>query len=82
MSKGITYISTTSNPSMIFARKNDTLWVTTRIGRCSSGSGSGKIQNKNKKGSTSNARITVSFEYVGLRDSKNIVKKVAKKIKK
>ena len=80
MSQGITYISTTSNPSMIFARKNDTRWVTTRIGRCSSGSG--KIQNKNKKGSTSNARITVSFEYVGLRDSKNIVKKVAKKIMK
>ncbi|MBQ2019266.1 MAG: GNAT family N-acetyltransferase [Rikenellaceae bacterium] len=63
--KGKTFISTTSNPAMIFARKNDPKWITTRIGRVSNGSQSGLIQNKNKKGSTSNNRITVSFEYVG-----------------
>lgn len=63
MCEGKHYISTTSNPSMIFARKNDKNWVTTRVGRTSSGSG--KIQNKNKKGSTSSNRITVSFEYIG-----------------
>lgn len=61
--EGKTFISTTSNPAMIFARKNDKKWITTRIGRTSSGSG--KIQNKHVKGSTSCARITVSFEYVG-----------------
>jgi len=61
--EGKTYISTTSNPAMIFARKNDKKWITTRIGRTSSGSG--KIQNKHIKGSTSCARKTVSFEYIG-----------------
>ena len=45
--------------------KNDKNWIITRIGRTSSGSGSGKIQNKHKKGSTSSNRITVSFKYVG-----------------
>jgi len=61
--EGKSYISTTSNPSMIMARKKDKNWITTRIGRTSSGSG--KIQNKHIKGSTSCARITVSFEYIG-----------------
>lgn len=57
------FISTSSNPAFINARKNSKNWIITRIGRMSSGSG--KIQNKNKKGSTSSNRITVSFEYVG-----------------
>ena len=57
------FISTTSNPAMISARKKDKKWITTRIGRTSSGSG--RIQNKYKRGSTSCARITVSFEYIG-----------------
>lgn len=57
------FISTSSNPAFINARKNDKNWIITRIGRTSSGSG--KIQNKNKKGSTSSNRITVSFKYIG-----------------
>jgi ABC-type nitrate/sulfonate/bicarbonate transport system ATPase subunit/GNAT superfamily N-acetyltransferase len=57
------FISTSSNPAFINARKNNKNWVITRIGRANSGSG--KIQNKNKKGSTSSNRITVSFEYIG-----------------
>ena len=62
---GKIFISTTSSPSMIHSRVNNTKWITTRIGRSSSGSGSGKIQNKNKKGSTSCNRITMSFKYIG-----------------
>lgn len=57
------YISTSSNPAFINSRKNDKNWIITRIGRTSSGSG--KIQNKYKKGSTSSNRITVSFKYIG-----------------
>lgn len=57
------FISTTSAPSLIYSRMKDKHWITTRIGRTSSGSGSGKIQNKYKKGSTSSNRITVSFQY-------------------
>ena len=62
-SKGKGFISTSSSPAFINSRKNDKNWIITRIGRTSSGSG--KIQNKNKKGSTSSNRITVSFRYVG-----------------
>ena len=65
LKEGKTFISTTSNPAMIFARKIDEKWITTRIGRASFGGETGKIQNKHKKGSTSTARITVSFEYIG-----------------
>lgn len=61
------YISTTSNPSMIFARKNDPKWITTHIGRVSRGGENSKIQNKHRLGSTSSSRITVSFEYIGER---------------
>jgi energy-coupling factor transporter ATP-binding protein EcfA2/GNAT superfamily N-acetyltransferase len=57
------FISTSSNPAFINSRKNDKKWVITRIGRTSSGSG--KIQNKHKKGSTSSNRITISFKYIG-----------------
>lgn len=63
MKQGKTYISTTSNPAMIFARKQSTKWVMTRLGR--TGSGSGLIQNRNIKGSTSCNRITAAFQYVG-----------------
>lgn len=62
---GKSFISTTSSPSMIHSRTHNPKWVMTRMGRCSSGSGSGKIQNKNKKGSTSANRITASFKYIG-----------------
>jgi len=57
------FISTSSNPSFINSRKNDNKWVITRVGRTSKGNG--KIQNKNKKNSTSSNRITVSFKYIG-----------------
>ena len=57
------FLSTSSNPAFINARKNDKKWIITRIGRTSSGSG--KIQNKHKAGSTSSNRITVSFKYIG-----------------
>lgn len=62
---GKTYITTTSNPAMIFGRSQDKRWAMTRLGRNGSGSSRGIIQNKYKKGSTSNARITASFEYIG-----------------
>lgn len=58
----IGFISTTSNPAFIHSRVNDKNWIVTRKGRTSSGSG--KIQNKNKKGSTSSNRITVSFKFI------------------
>lgn len=57
------FITTTSNPQRINGLKKNPLFKTTLIGRKSSGSG--KIQNKYKKGSTSSNRITVSFEYIG-----------------
>lgn len=57
------FISTSSNPAFIYSRRIDKRWVVTRIGRTSTGGG--KIQNKNRKGSTSSNRITVSFKYIG-----------------
>lgn len=57
------FISTSSNPAFIQSRKNDANWIITRIGRTSSGSG--KIQNKNKRNSTSSNRITFSFKFIG-----------------
>ena len=61
--EGKGFLSTSSNPAFINSRKNDKNWIITRVGRTSTGSG--KIQNKNKKGSTSSNRITVSFKYIG-----------------
>jgi len=61
-SEGKGFISTSSNPAFINSRKKSKKWIITRIGRTSSGSG--KIQNKNKIGSTSSNRITVSFKYI------------------
>lgn len=57
------YIMTSSNPAQIYANAKSKKWVMTRKGRTSSGSG--KIQNKYKRGSTSCERITCSWEYVG-----------------
>lgn len=45
------YISITSSPSLIFTRKKDKDWITSRIGRKVSG--------------FSRERITASFVYVG-----------------
>lgn len=64
-SKGKGWITTTSNPARIKGLQKDKDFVCTRIGRTSSGSGNGKIQNKNKKGSTSCNRVTASFEFIG-----------------
>lgn len=58
---GMRYISTTSNPAMIVARKNNPNWITTRIGRAAGVSKSKKRQ----VNVTSHARITASFEYIG-----------------
>ena len=65
LSQGKKYITTLSNPALIYARCKDKKWICTSKSRKSSGSGSGRIQNKHKKGSTSNARITCSFMYIG-----------------
>lgn len=62
---GKVYITTTSNPARVYSLKNDKDFVCTHFGRKSSGSGSGKIQNKKDKKSTSCDRITCSFRYVG-----------------
>lgn len=61
--EGKGYITTTSNPARIAQLKKDKNFACTRIGRANSGSG--KIQNKHKKGSTSSNRITINFEYIG-----------------
>jgi ABC-type lipoprotein export system ATPase subunit len=57
------FIATTSHPAIIYGLKKHKNWIMTRIGRTSNGSNKGKIQNKNKKGSTSSNRITTSWEY-------------------
>lgn len=56
-------IITTSNPAIINSLRKSDQWRITRCSRASSGSGSGIIQNKHKKGSTSCARITIAAEY-------------------
>ena len=61
---GKNYISTTSNPAMIQTRLKNKKWKVTNKGRLGKG-GNGLIHNKNKKGSTSTNRITMSFEYMG-----------------
>lgn len=58
--QGKTFISTTSNPAMIFARKKDANWKTVHIGRQICGTRTSKL-----KDYFSSKRITVSFEYVG-----------------
>ena len=50
-------------PAMIKACSRDPHWRITRVNRVSSGSG--LIQNKNIKGSTSCARITAGLEWRG-----------------
>jgi ABC-type lipoprotein export system ATPase subunit/GNAT superfamily N-acetyltransferase len=61
--EGKGYITTTSNPARINQLRKSKEFICTRIGRASSGSG--KIQNRNVKGSTSCNRVTASFEYIG-----------------
>lgn len=56
---GFHYISTTSNPAMIKARLKSGKWKVTRKGRTPTNT------NGNLKGTTSSARITMSFEYIG-----------------
>jgi len=58
------FIATTSHPAIIFGLKKHPNWIMTRIGRTSKGGSNGKIQNANKKSSTSSSRITTSWEYV------------------
>ena len=57
--EGKKFISTTSNPAMILARKRNPNWITTRIGRAAGVSKKGAVR------VTSHARITASFEYKG-----------------
>ncbi len=56
--KGKSFISTTTNPSMIHSRANNPKWRTTHIGRFSTNTG---VLRK----SVSKNRLTVSFEFVG-----------------
>ena len=56
---------TTSHPAMIEICKHSNKWKCTHFGRMSRGSENGIIHNKHKRGSTSCARITASFEYIG-----------------
>ena len=65
---GTDIISTTSNRAMIASMAHDKRWICTHIGRLSAGSTTGVMQNKAVKGSTSGARITASFEYIGEND--------------
>tara|TARA_R110002110_G_scaffold7233_1_gene36696 strand:+ start:1214 stop:1678 length:465 start_codon:yes stop_codon:yes gene_type:complete len=60
------FISTTTNPAMIFARKKDPRWITTRIGRAAKPNSKSKIHIERKdKSNTSCRRITASFKYIG-----------------
>lgn len=63
--KGFKFIITSSTKSLFKQRSNDKNWIVTRKGRVSSGSGSGILQNKNVKNSTSCNKITYSYEYIG-----------------
>lgn len=63
--EGKKFTSVTSNPAMIATRKKSKKWKCVSIGRKTTGSNSGKIHNKNKKGASSAARITASFEFIG-----------------
>lgn len=51
----------TSAPSLIFSLKGSAKWVCTRKGRSAKNGKSSTM-----KGSSSNNRITVSFEYIGI----------------
>ena len=63
--EGKIFTSVTSHPAMIAARKKSPKWKCVSVGRKSKGSVGGKIHNSAVKGSSSAARITVSFEYIG-----------------
>lgn len=56
------FIITTSQVALSNSLKKDKRWICTRKGRC--GSGSGIMQNKFIKGSTSSNKYTYSYEYI------------------
>ena len=54
---GKKFISTTTNPAIIVSRKNDSRWITKRLGRvCAQG-------NYKKFKGNARGRLTASFEY-------------------
>lgn len=63
--QGYRFFSKTSHPALIMLLKKSKKWVAKSKGRASRGSNSGAVHSKKVKGSTSSARITVSFEYIG-----------------
>ena len=64
-------ITTTSNPARIAGLKCSKKWIATHVGRNSTNSATGKMQNKKtRKTFTSCARITASFEYIGNKNTK------------
>lgn len=75
---GKRFISTTSNPAMIFSRNKNPLWRCTHFGRIEhQGRTSGYY---NTKQNTSEKRITASFEYIGSK-SKTVAPTAKKYIK-
>jgi len=54
---------TSSITNLKYALSKSNEWSLKRLGRVSSGSGSGSIHNKNVKNSTTANRITYTFEY-------------------
>lgn len=56
------YSIVTSTPALVYGLKQYNNWALTRYGKVSSGSG--KIHNKNKKGSTSCRRFTTTWEMI------------------
>jgi len=63
--QGFRFIITSSTKALFKQRANDTRWIVTRKGRVSIGSDNGIIQNKHIKNSTSNNKMTYSYEYIG-----------------
>lgn len=57
------FLTLTNNPAFIHNLNTSPNWRCIRFGRVQPGKG--KIQNIAKKGSTSRARVTASFEYIG-----------------
>lgn len=59
------FFNLASHIAMIKAWEKSPKWKCTRLSRVSTGSNNGIIHNKHVKGSTSSARITAAFEYIG-----------------
>lgn len=60
---GKRFITTTSNPAMINARKKDNKWITKSIGRIKCSVATSRYYNT--PSNSSQNRITASFEYIG-----------------